>query len=93
MDVGGTSDPYVKIRLLPKKKPVFSTQIVKKNCNPLFNETFLFEVGRFFTSSLRRRRQVATVIDANHGEMLWILCESQDTSFATISESPNQGRV
>lgn len=44
MDIGGTSDPYVKIKLLPKKKPVYSTKIIKKNLNPLFNETFVFEV-------------------------------------------------
>jgi synaptotagmin-7 len=44
LDVGGTSDPYVKVRLMPKKKPVFSTKIIKANCNPLFNETFSFEV-------------------------------------------------
>ena len=42
-DFSGTSDPYVKIRLLPDKKTKMTTNIKRKNLNPRWNETFLFE--------------------------------------------------
>ncbi|BFZ09914.1 hypothetical protein BsWGS_12953 [Bradybaena similaris] len=42
-DVTGTSDPYVKIMLLPDKKHKLLTKVKKKNLNPHWNECFLFE--------------------------------------------------
>ena len=45
-DFTGTSDPYVKILLLPDKKHKLMTKVKKKNLNPRWNECFLFE-GRF----------------------------------------------
>ncbi|XP_068449995.1 synaptotagmin-2-like isoform X1 [Clinocottus analis] len=44
MDSGGTSDPYVKVQLLPEKKKKFDTKVHKKTLNPVFNETFVFKV-------------------------------------------------
>jgi Ca2+-dependent lipid-binding protein len=44
MDIGGTSDPYVKIYLLPEKKRKVETKVHRKTLNPTFNETFKFEV-------------------------------------------------
>uniref|UniRef100_A0A3Q3QFX0 Synaptotagmin n=1 Tax=Monopterus albus TaxID=43700 RepID=A0A3Q3QFX0_MONAL len=44
MDVGGSSDPYVKLYLLPDKKKKFETKIHKKTLEPSFNETFTFKV-------------------------------------------------
>ncbi|KAI1890621.1 hypothetical protein AGOR_G00155550 [Albula goreensis] len=44
MDTGGTSDPYVKVFLLPDKKKKFDTKVHKKTLNPVFNETFIFKV-------------------------------------------------
>ncbi|KAJ3602954.1 hypothetical protein NHX12_030698 [Muraenolepis orangiensis] len=44
MDSGGTSDPYVKLHLLPDKKKKYDTKVHKKTLNPVFNETFLFKV-------------------------------------------------
>ena len=46
MDLGGTSDPYVKIYLLPDKKRKQETRVHRKTLNPIFNETFKFEVKR-----------------------------------------------
>lgn len=46
-DFTGTSDPYVKILLLPDKKHKLLTKVKKKNLNPRWNECFLFE-GEFF---------------------------------------------
>ncbi len=44
MDIGGTSDPYVKVYMLPDKKKKFETKIQRKNLCPVFNETFIFKV-------------------------------------------------
>ena len=47
-DLSGTSDPYVKIVLLPDKKHTMTTNIKRKNLNPRWNEVFAFEgEGRF----------------------------------------------
>ncbi|RWS04030.1 synaptotagmin 1:-like isoform H, partial [Dinothrombium tinctorium] len=43
MDSGGTSDPYVKVYLLPDKKKKFETKVHRKTLNPVFNETFVFK--------------------------------------------------
>ncbi|KAM4610342.1 synaptotagmin-2-like [Polymixia lowei] len=44
MDSGGTSDPYVKVFVLPDKKKKFDTKVHKKTLNPVFNETFVFKI-------------------------------------------------
>uniref|UniRef100_A0A8C7W4F2 C2 domain-containing protein n=1 Tax=Oncorhynchus mykiss TaxID=8022 RepID=A0A8C7W4F2_ONCMY len=44
MDSGGTSDPYVKVYVLPDKKKHFTTKVHKKTLNPTFNETFIFKI-------------------------------------------------
>ena len=47
MDMGGTSDPYVRVTLLPDKKHRLETKIKRRTLNPRWNETFYFE-GEFF---------------------------------------------
>lgn len=47
-DFSGTSDPFVKLYLLPDKKHKLETKVKRKNLNPHWNETFLFE--GFFSS-------------------------------------------
>ncbi|XP_017261543.1 synaptotagmin-1b [Kryptolebias marmoratus] len=44
MDVGGSSDPYVKLYLLPNKKKKFETKVHRKTLEPNFNETFTFKL-------------------------------------------------
>ncbi|XP_066938445.1 synaptotagmin 1 isoform X18 [Macrobrachium rosenbergii] len=44
LDMGGTSDPYVKVYLLPDKKKKFETKVHRKTLNPVFEETFTFKV-------------------------------------------------
>uniref|UniRef100_A0A671S6W2 Synaptotagmin Vb n=1 Tax=Sinocyclocheilus anshuiensis TaxID=1608454 RepID=A0A671S6W2_9TELE len=44
MGIGGTSDPYVKVYLLPDKKKKFETTVQRKKLCPVFNETFIFKV-------------------------------------------------
>ena len=41
--ISGTSDPYVKIMLLPDKRSKMSTSIKRLNLNPRWNEIFAFE--------------------------------------------------
>ena len=45
--ISGTSDPYVKIMLLPEKRSKMSTSIKRRNLNPRWNEIFAFE-GNFY---------------------------------------------
>ncbi|XP_036368181.1 synaptotagmin-1 isoform X2 [Octopus sinensis] len=43
MDMSGTSDPYVKVYLMPDKKKKFETKVHRKTLNPVFNESFTFK--------------------------------------------------
>ncbi|XP_061085212.1 synaptotagmin-1-like [Conger conger] len=60
MDMGGTSDPYVKVYLLPDKKKKFETKVHRKTLNPTFNEQFNFKVPY---TELGGRTLVMTVYD------------------------------
>lgn len=44
LDMGGTSDPYVKVFLLPDKKKKYETKVHRKTLNPVFNESFIFKI-------------------------------------------------
>ena len=44
MDIGGTSDPYVKVYLLPDKNKKYETKVHRKTLNPVFDESFTFLV-------------------------------------------------
>ena len=46
MDVGGLSDPYVKITIMLDKKRLKKkkTTVKKNTLNPYFNESFSFEI-------------------------------------------------
>jgi len=39
----GLTDPFVKIYLLPDKKPKYETKVHRKNLNPKFDQTFVFK--------------------------------------------------
>ncbi|PIK53139.1 putative synaptotagmin-6 [Apostichopus japonicus] len=43
-DFCGTSDPYVKIYLYPDRRKKFQTKVVRKTCNPEFDERFAFQI-------------------------------------------------
>ncbi|XP_022526924.1 synaptotagmin-10 isoform X1 [Astyanax mexicanus] len=43
-DFTGTSDPYVKIYLLPERKKKYQTKVHRKTLNPTFDEVFRFPV-------------------------------------------------
>uniref|UniRef100_A0A4W3IIE3 Synaptotagmin-7 n=1 Tax=Callorhinchus milii TaxID=7868 RepID=A0A4W3IIE3_CALMI len=62
MDLGGTSDPYVKVWLMHKDKKVEKkkTVVMKRCLNPIFNESFIFEIP---TEKLRETTIIITVMD------------------------------
>merc|ERR1719211_201096 len=39
----GSTDPFVKLYLLPDKKPKYETKVHRKNCNPKFDQHFVFK--------------------------------------------------
>lgn len=45
MDSGGTSDPYVKVYILPSKTKTCETKVFRKTLNPVFNEQFKYQVN------------------------------------------------
>ena len=60
-DRGGTSDPYVKVLLLPEKKRRQETRVVHKNLNPVWNQSLTFQgVG---LDKLQRRILQLMVLD------------------------------
>ncbi|KAM9855071.1 synaptotagmin VIII [Aulostomus maculatus] len=60
MDLGGGSDPYVKVYMCPDKSKTFETKVFKNNLNPLFNEYFKFQISK---SSLLKSTVVMQVYD------------------------------
>uniref|UniRef100_A0AAY4BG99 C2 domain-containing protein n=1 Tax=Denticeps clupeoides TaxID=299321 RepID=A0AAY4BG99_9TELE len=62
MDIGGTSDPYVKVWLMHKDKRVEKkkTVVMKRCLNPVFNESFPFDVPAHV---LRETTIIITVMD------------------------------
>lgn len=46
MDLCGTSDPYVKVYFIPDEgRPIQKTKVKKRNLNPVFDETFEFNIS------------------------------------------------
>ena len=45
MDMGGVSDPYVKVYMIPESKgqKKFETKVHRKTLNPFFNQAFEFK--------------------------------------------------
>ncbi|XP_061719425.1 synaptotagmin-15-like [Cydia pomonella] len=37
-------DPYIKIQLMPDERRVLQTKQKKKSCNPMFDETFVYQI-------------------------------------------------
>ena len=64
MDMGGTSDPYVKIYLLPREKHLKKqeTKVHRKTLDPVFNETFKYEVKPLIVLEYLVTRYISKVI-------------------------------
>lgn len=61
-DLSGTSDPYVRVTLLPDKKHRLETKIKRRTLNPRWNETFYFEGKRSSKFETIRRSECAVTI-------------------------------
>ena len=79
-DFSGTSDPFVKILLLPDKKHKLETRVKRKNLHPTWNEVFRFE--GFPHNKLMNRTLYLQVLDYDRfsrndpiGEIEIPLCE------------------
>lgn len=62
MDLGGTSDPYVKTYLLPNKSTTYETKVFRKTLQPVFNEQFKFQISQ---AELSESTLVMQVYDFN----------------------------
>ncbi|XP_019934296.1 synaptotagmin VIII isoform X2 [Paralichthys olivaceus] len=62
MDVGGSSDPYIKVYICPEKSKTCETKVFKNTLNPVFNEQFNFQISK---SSLLKSTVVMKVFDFN----------------------------
>ncbi|XP_015122221.1 synaptotagmin-7 isoform X2 [Diachasma alloeum] len=87
-DLSGTSDPYVRVTLLPDKKHRLETKIKRRTLNPRWNETLYFE--GFPIQKLQSRVLHLHVFDYDRfsrddsiGEMFLPLCQ------VDLSEKPS----
>ncbi|KAF7648881.1 hypothetical protein LDENG_00150440 [Lucifuga dentata] len=62
MDLGGSSDPYVKVYTLPDKSKTCETKVLRSTLSPVFNEHFTFQLSK---SSLVTSTVVMQVFDFN----------------------------
>ncbi|XP_078076729.1 synaptotagmin VIII [Mustelus asterias] len=62
MDLGGTSDPYVIVYLLPEKTQKFETKVYRRTLNPTFKERFIFKVSQ---ADMAEKTVVMQVYDFN----------------------------
>ncbi|XP_037834257.1 synaptotagmin VIII isoform X2 [Kryptolebias marmoratus] len=106
MDLGRSSDPYVKIYILPEKSKTYETKVFKNTLNPVFNEQFIFQLPK---SSLLESTAVMKVFDFNRftkhkaiGELRVQLCnvdwnhvieEWQDLAEPAKFEEENLGEI
>ncbi len=71
MDVGGSSDPYVKLYLLPDKKKKFETKVHRKTLEPNFNETFTFKVNE--NSKINSKLLIPTGFSISTWYVSWLM--------------------
>ncbi|XP_056137587.1 synaptotagmin VIII [Lampris incognitus] len=62
MDVGGSSDPYVKVYICPDKSKTCETKVFRNTLNPVFNQQFTFPISN---ASLSESTVVMQVFDFN----------------------------
>ncbi|KAG7256934.1 hypothetical protein CRUP_019550 [Coryphaenoides rupestris] len=62
MDLGGLSDPYVKVYICPSKTKTCETKVHRNTLNPVFNQLFSFPVKK---SVLAKSEVVMQVFDFN----------------------------
>ncbi|XP_018560325.1 synaptotagmin VIII isoform X1 [Lates calcarifer] len=106
MDLGGSSDPYVKVYICPDKSKTCETKVFRNTLNPVFNEQFNFQISK---STLLKSTVVMKVYDFNRfskheiiGELRVQLCnvdwnhvieEWQDLAEPAKFEDENLGEI
>ncbi|XP_028287708.1 synaptotagmin VIII isoform X2 [Parambassis ranga] len=106
MDLGGSSDPYVKVYICPDKSKTCETKVLRSTLSPVFNEQFTFQLSK---SALLKSTAVMKVFDFNRfskhdiiGELRVQLCsvdwnhvmeEWQDLAEPAKFEEENLGEI
>lgn len=62
MDLGGSSDPYVRVSVYPENIKTCETKVLKNTLKPVFNEQFTFQITK---ASLLKSTVVMQVFDFN----------------------------
>lgn len=71
MDLGGTSDPYVRVYILPDKTRTCETKVFRNTLDPVFNEQFKFQVGTLAKEFLSLR--LSELLSLRLSELLLLL--------------------
>ncbi|KAJ8252064.1 hypothetical protein COCON_G00213760 [Conger conger] len=89
-DFSGTSDPYVKIYLLPDRKTKHQTKVHRKTLNPVFDEVFLFPVGY---AELPMRKLHFSVYDFDRFTRHDIIGQVVVDNFLELNDFPRETRL
>uniref|UniRef100_A0A3P9K998 Synaptotagmin IXa n=1 Tax=Oryzias latipes TaxID=8090 RepID=A0A3P9K998_ORYLA len=89
-DFSGTSDPYVKIYLLPDRKTKHQTKVHRKTLNPVFDEVFLFPVAY---SELPTRKLHFTVYDFDRFSRHDIIGQVVVDNFLELADFPRETQL
>ncbi|CAL8380203.1 synaptotagmin-9 [Gadus morhua] len=89
-DFSGTSDPYVKIYLLPDRMTKHQTKVHRKTLNPVFDEVFLFPVAY---SELPTRKLHFSVYDFDRFSRHDIIGQVVVDNFLDLVDFPRETRL
>uniref|UniRef100_A0A3Q3FN47 Synaptotagmin IXa n=1 Tax=Kryptolebias marmoratus TaxID=37003 RepID=A0A3Q3FN47_KRYMA len=89
-DFSGTSDPYVKIYLLPDRKTKHQTKVHRKTLNPVFDEVFLFPVAY---SELPTRKLHFSVYDFDRFSRHDIIGQVVVDNFLDLTDFPRETKL
>ncbi|XP_038856571.1 synaptotagmin-9-like [Salvelinus namaycush] len=89
-DFSGTSDPYVKIYLLPDRKTKHQTKVHRKTLNPVFDEVFLFPVAY---TELPTRKLHFSVYDFDRFSRHDIIGQVQVDNFLDLADFPRETKL
>ncbi|XP_008286712.1 synaptotagmin-9 [Stegastes partitus] len=89
-DFSGTSDPYVKIYLLPDRKTKHQTKVHRKTLNPVFDEVFLFPVAY---AELSNRKLHFSVYDFDRFSRHDLIGQVVVDNFLDLADFPRETKL
>lgn len=89
-DFSGTSDPYVKIYLLPDRKTKHQTKVHRKTLNPVFDEVFLFPVAY---AELSSRKLHFSVYDFDRFSRHDVIGQVVVDNFLDLADFPRETKL